>query len=70
MNVATLAEDNILKFGEYEYVHYEGRWYTNVEMKCIANRLGNALKQLGVKKGDRVGTQVSVLKRPVLYKLP
>jgi long-chain acyl-CoA synthetase len=58
MNLATLAEDNVFKFGEYEYVHYEGRWFTNVEMISIANRLGNALKKLGVKKGDRVGTQV------------
>ncbi|MCX5997620.1 MAG: AMP-binding protein [Chloroflexi bacterium] len=58
MNLATLAEDNVLKFGEYEYLHYEGRWYTNVEMNRISNRLGNALKKLGVTKGDRVGTQV------------
>ncbi|MCX6001006.1 MAG: AMP-binding protein, partial [Chloroflexi bacterium] len=58
MNLATLAEDNVLKFGEFEYLHYEGRWYTNVEMNCIANRLGNALKKLGVTRGDRVGTQV------------
>lgn len=58
MNLATLAEDNVLRFGEYEYVHYEGRWYTNVQMTRIANRLGNALKELGVRKGDRVGTHV------------
>jgi long-chain acyl-CoA synthetase len=58
MNLATLAEDNVTKFGEYEYLHYEGKWYTNVEMNRIANRLGNALKNLGVKRGDRVGTQV------------
>jgi long-chain acyl-CoA synthetase len=58
MNLATLADDNITKFGEYEYLHYEGRWYTNVELSRIANRLGNALKKLGVKRGDRVGTQV------------
>ena len=58
MNLATLADDNITKFGEYEYLHYEGRWYTNVEVSRIANRLGNALKKLGVKKGDGVGTQV------------
>ncbi|TFG89894.1 MAG: hypothetical protein E4H15_08570, partial [Syntrophobacterales bacterium] len=58
MNLATLAEDNVLRFGEYEYAHYEGRWYTNVQMGRIANQLGNALKKLGVKKGDRVGTHV------------
>jgi hypothetical protein len=40
MNLTTLAEDNVLKFGECEYLHYEGRWYTNVEINRIANRLG------------------------------
>lgn len=58
MNLSTLAEDNVRKFGEYEYLHYEGRWYTNVEVNRLANRLGNALKRLGVKRGDRVGTQI------------
>ena len=50
MNLASLAEDNVIKFGEYQYLHYEGRWYTNVEMNLIANRLGNALKKLGIKR--------------------
>jgi len=59
LNAARLAEDNIKKFGEYNYLNFEGRWFTNVEMIRSANRLGNALKQLGVKKGDRVGTQLT-----------
>ena len=59
MNLGRLAEDNILRFGEYEFVNYEGSWHTNVEMNRLANRLGNALKKLGVRKGDRVGVQLT-----------
>ena len=58
MNIGRLAEDNIQRFGEYEFVHFEERWQTNVEMNRVANRLGNALKSLGVGKGDRVGVQL------------
>src|SRR4030065_1268452 len=58
MNLARLMEDNTARFGEYEFAYFEGRWHTNVEMNRIANKLGNALKNLGVKKGDRVGVQL------------
>jgi non-ribosomal peptide synthetase component E (peptide arylation enzyme) len=58
MNIGRLAEDNIQRFGEYKFVNFEGRWHTNVEMNRIADRLGNAFKSLGVKKGDRVGVQL------------
>ena len=58
MNIGRLAQDNIQRFGEYKFVNYEGRWHTNVQLGSAANRLGNALKSLGVKKGDRVGVQL------------
>ena len=58
MNIGRLAEDNITRFGEYDLVWFGGKWHTNVEMNRIANRLGNALKRLGVKRGDRVGVQL------------
>ncbi|MCX6004612.1 MAG: long-chain fatty acid--CoA ligase [Chloroflexi bacterium] len=58
MNLARLMEDNTIRFGEYEFVSFEGHWHTNVEMNRCANRLGNALKSLGVRKGDRVGVQL------------
>jgi long-chain acyl-CoA synthetase len=58
MNIGRLAEDNIKRFGEYKFVNFENHWYTNVQMNSTANRLGNALKNLGVKKGDRVGVQL------------
>jgi long-chain acyl-CoA synthetase len=58
MNLARLMEDNISRFGEYDFLHFRGQWHTNVEMNRLANRLGNALKSLGIKKGDRVGVQL------------
>ena len=58
MNLARLMEDNVARFGEYDFVHFDSQWYTNVEMNRTANRLGNALKSLGIKKGDRVGVQL------------
>ncbi|HUN56304.1 MAG TPA: long-chain fatty acid--CoA ligase [Smithella sp.] len=58
MNIGRLADDNIQRFGEYEFVYFEGKWHTNVEMNRMTNRLGNALKKLGIKRGDRVGVQL------------
>ncbi len=58
MNIGRFADDNILRFGEYEFVHYAGTWQTNVAMNRSANQLGNALKKLGIKRGDRVGVQL------------
>ena len=59
MNLANIFEDGVRKYGEFEVCHYEGRWYTNVEMNRMANRLGNGLKKLGIKRGDRVITKLS-----------
>lgn len=58
MNIGSLIEDNVKRFGEYESVHFEGKWYTNAEINRNANRLGNALKALGIGKGDRVAVQM------------
>ncbi|MEA1872715.1 MAG: AMP-binding protein [Chloroflexota bacterium] len=58
MNIGSGIEDNIKRFGEYEDIYFEGRWYTNVEINHNANLLGNALKGLGINKGDRVAVQM------------
>jgi long-chain acyl-CoA synthetase len=58
MNIGRLIEDNVKRFGEYESVYFEGKWYTNTETNRNANRLGNALKTLGIGKGDRVAIQM------------
>ena len=50
MNLGSLGQDNIQKFGKYESVYYEGKWYTNVEMEMQSNRPGNALKSLGIQR--------------------
>jgi long-chain acyl-CoA synthetase len=58
MNIGSGIEDNIKRFGEYEALYFEGRWYSNVEIDRAANLLGNALKGLGINKGDRVAVQM------------
>ena len=58
MNIGRLLEDNILRFGQYEFVNHAGQWHTNTDINRVASRLGHALKQLGVAKGDRVGVQL------------
>jgi long-chain acyl-CoA synthetase len=58
MNIGNGIEDNVKRFGEYETLYFEGRWYTNVEINRNANLLGNALKGLSVNKGDRVAVQM------------
>jgi long-chain acyl-CoA synthetase len=58
MNIGSGIEDNVKRFGEYETVYFEGRWYTNAELNRNANFLGNALKGLGISKGDRVAIQM------------
>jgi long-chain acyl-CoA synthetase len=74
VNIGSGIEDNVKKFGEYEALHFEGRWYTNVEINRDANLLGNALKGLGVNKGDRVAVQmpnspVVLSAFPAIYKI-
>jgi long-chain acyl-CoA synthetase len=74
MNIGSGIEDNIKRFGEYEALYFEGKWYTNVDINRSANLLGNALKGLGVSKGDRVAVQMpnapAVLAAfPAIYKI-
>ena len=58
MNIGKLIEDNVKRFGEYESIYFEGKWYTNTETNRNSNRLGNALKALGIGRGDRVVVQM------------
>src|SRR4030043_2206897 len=74
MNIGSGIEDNGKRFGEYEALYFEGRWYTNVEINRSANLLGNALKGLGMNKGDRVAVQmpnspVVLSAFPAIYKI-
>jgi long-chain acyl-CoA synthetase len=58
MNLGKLLDESIGKFGEYQNVYDGCKWYTNVEVLKMSNRLCNALRALGVQRGDRVATQL------------
>lgn len=58
MNLAELSDREIAKFGEHVSVFFNDREYTNKQMHTTSMRLANALKKLGVGKGDRVIIQM------------
>jgi len=74
MNIGSGIDDNIKRFGEYEALYFEGRSYTNLEINRSANLLGNALKGLGINKGDQVALQMPncpevIFAFPAIYKI-
>ena len=58
MNIAKLAEERVKDQGEQVSIIFEGREITHAEMNRAAKKLGNALKNVGVKRGDRVILQM------------
>lgn len=54
MKLKDLLETNIDQFGEYPFLYFKEKIFTNVETKEYADQLANGLKKLGVEKGDRV----------------
>lgn len=58
MNIWELAENDFRAFGERVVMVFEGQEFTNAEMGRTARKLGNVLKDLGVKRGDRVIIQM------------
>jgi len=58
MNISTLLNDSITRFGEFESVNFDGKWRTNLQTHQDASRLGYLLRDLGVEKGDRVVVQL------------
>ncbi|MGH2829633.1 MAG: AMP-binding protein, partial [Actinomycetota bacterium] len=58
MNLAVLGDRNLERFGEYVQVWFEGREHTNAEILRGSGRLATALRDAGVKQGDRVGVML------------
>jgi len=58
MNIAKLAEERLQERGEYVSLIFEDREITNLKMDRAAKKLAQALKSLGVKRGDRVILQM------------
>jgi len=57
MNLGNILDQNINKFGEYNVYWFEGKWWTNVELNRLPTDRQYAEK-LGIKRGDRVVTQL------------
>jgi long-chain acyl-CoA synthetase len=58
MNIAKLDEERRREQAEQVSLIFEGREITHAEMGRAARKLGHALKNLGVKRGDRVILQM------------
>ncbi|HEX2030643.1 MAG TPA: long-chain-fatty-acid--CoA ligase [Actinomycetota bacterium] len=58
MNLASLAEENVERYGEYDAFSFQGRWHTNAEALAEANRFAGALRSLGVGPGQRVAVML------------
>ena len=58
MNIAQLGENRVMEQGEQATLIFEGREITNVEMLRASKKLATSLKDLGVKRGDRVILQM------------
>ncbi|MBN1655569.1 MAG: long-chain-fatty-acid--CoA ligase [Deltaproteobacteria bacterium] len=56
MNIAELALKSLSN--EHVSIIFEGREYTNVQMDRLSRKLGNALKKIGINRGDRVIVQM------------
>ncbi|PKN33476.1 MAG: long-chain fatty acid--CoA ligase [Deltaproteobacteria bacterium HGW-Deltaproteobacteria-19] len=54
MNLITLADDNLSRFGEYPFLVFEGETFTNAGILRDANRLAVGLGRLGIGRGNRV----------------
>lgn len=54
MNLANLLEQHIERLGETKYLVFQDRVLTNVDMKRLACKIGNAFRSLGVGRGDHV----------------
>jgi long-chain acyl-CoA synthetase len=54
MNLVALADETLKTFGEYPFLIFDDRTYTNKQIIHDATWLAGSLRQLGVKKGDNV----------------
>lgn len=54
MNLTDLLEKNIEMFGEYPFIYFNDKTYSNIEVRDLANQMSVTLLELGVQPGDRV----------------
>jgi long-chain acyl-CoA synthetase len=54
VRLSDLLETNISQFGEYPFLYFKEKTYTNIESKVIADRFAGGLREYGISKEDRV----------------
>jgi long-chain acyl-CoA synthetase len=54
VRLCDLLETNTNQFGEYPFLYYKEKQYTNIETMKYAEQFAGGLRQLGVSEGDRV----------------
>ncbi|MEC1521156.1 AMP-binding protein [Neobacillus niacini] len=54
MRLSDLLETNISHFGEYPFLHFNEKQYSNIECKMFADQLANGLRHHGIAEGDKV----------------
>ena len=57
-NLARLGEASFERHGDYESLHFEGRWHRSGELFERGRRLAGGLRELGVEPGDRVAVML------------
>ena len=70
MNLAALADETLKTFGEYPFLIFDDRTYTNKQIIQQATWLAGSLRKLGVKKGDNVVVRLTAFPKHHLPSAP
>ena len=54
MRLSDLLETNISQFGEFPFIYYKEKTYTNIESKVIAETFAGGLREYGISEEDKV----------------
>jgi len=54
MNLMKLADSNVERYGQYTQIYFGDKEYSNTDIIRNAKRLASGLKNLGIKKGDKI----------------
>ncbi|WP_045515877.1 long-chain-fatty-acid--CoA ligase [Neobacillus niacini] len=54
MRLSNLLEINIRQFGEYPFLYFKEKQYTNIECKLFADQFASGLRMHGINEGDKV----------------
>lgn len=54
MRLSDLLETNISQFGEFPFIYFKEKTYTNIESKVIADTFAGGLREYGISEEDKV----------------